>query len=141
MAHVLGPGLFLTGRDCARLYGPLLRALHDMRVRDGGVPEELMHLAADVRSSAEEYRASMLVKGVPGTMLAEIDTESALSSTERLSVQEAARLTGYSETYLRRLAREGVVMATRSGLGTGGWTLDGGSLAAWLATRDDRKAA
>jgi hypothetical protein len=54
-------------------------------------------------------------------------------------VQEAARLSGLTDTYWRRLARRGDVTASRSGR-RGEWVLDGGSVAAWMAERSEKKA-
>jgi excisionase family DNA binding protein len=137
MPTVVPPGVLLTAADCARLDAVLMWALRDMQLRDGGLPRDLAEVAAPIHEAAIEFRANVLVKAGSGTVFDRIGSVGGSSvSTERLTVAEAARLTGASESYLRRLARGGVVTATRSG-GRGEWILDGGSLAAWTADRNE----
>jgi excisionase family DNA binding protein len=118
----------------------LVRALRDVQLRDGGVPQDLLDVMAPVHRAAVEFRENTLVSDGSGTAYDKIGSEgrSSAVTSERLSVQEAARITGFSESYVRRLAREGVVQATRPGRGIGAWQLDGGSLAVLVADRRDR---
>lgn len=140
MPQVIPAGVLLTAADCARLDALLMRALREAQLRDGAIPRSLLDVAADIHHLAGEYRASVLVGHGSGTALAEIGSAGGSSAVmERLTVQQAARLTGTSESYLRRLARRGDVQASRTGR-RGEWQLDGGTLAAWAAGRDDRKA-
>ncbi|MFH9225942.1 helix-turn-helix domain-containing protein [Streptomyces lydicus] len=84
---------------------------------------------------AARFRRSTLVSAGSGTAAPPNGSEEGPSSaTEQLTVQEAARLTGVSESYWRRLARRGDVIASRSG-DRGQWILDGGQVAAWTADR------
>ncbi|NNN30733.1 helix-turn-helix domain-containing protein [Streptomyces sp. S3(2020)] len=107
---------------------------------NGTVPPRLLDVVTYVHEAAGEFRASVLVEAGSGT---EFDVPGSVSgssaATEKLSVQEAARLSGLSDTYWRRLARRGDVEASRSGR-KGEWVLDGGSVAAWVAERGEKKA-
>ncbi|MFD9659027.1 helix-turn-helix domain-containing protein [Streptomyces mirabilis] len=120
--------------------GLLVRALRDMQLRDGGVPQDLLDVAAPVHRAAVEFRENALVMAGSGTSADRIGSggRSSVVTSERLSVQEAARITGYSESFVRRLARKGVLSGTRTGPGIGTWQLDGGSLAVLMADRRDR---
>lgn len=131
-----------TAAECARLDGFVVNALRDLHLRKGSVPADLLELLAPVHDLAKEFRSSVLVEPGSGTLFDGFGSAAGpLGATERLTTHEAARITGTSESYLRRLAREGVVTATRSG-SRGEWLLDGGSLAAWVAGRSNlRKAA
>lgn len=142
MAHLLPPGLLLTAEECARLDAVLMRAAREMQLRDGAVPHRLADICADVHQVAAKFRQSALVGGGSGTEEAAGGIpEPSSSATERLSVQQAARLTGLSDSYWRRLARRGDVEASRSG-SRGRWVLDGGQVAAWTANRKaDLKAS
>lgn len=139
MAARLPPGVHLTARDSALLDALLVRALRDMQLRDGGVPQDLLDVVAPIHRAAVEFREDMLVSAGSGTGsdVSGSVGRSSVVTNERLSVQEAARLTGLSESYLRRLARGGALNAARSG-GRGGWALDGGYVAALVADRRDR---
>jgi excisionase family DNA binding protein len=142
MAVPMPAGVFLPAADCARLDWLLVRALRDLAMQNGAVPRDVELIAAFVHRAAVEFRASLLVEAGSGTS----DDVSgsvarSLVSTERLSPQEAAALTGISDSYWRRLARRGDVHATRSG-DRGQWMLDGGAVAARMADRTEaRKAA
>lgn len=126
-----------TGKECAQLDAFVMRALRDAHLRNEPVPRDVLELLAPVHEMAKEFRASVLVKAGSGTVFDRIGSVGGSSvSTERLTVAQAARLTGASESYLRRLARRGDVTATRTG-GRGEWILDGGSLAAWAADRNE----
>lgn len=139
MACRLPPGVHLSARDCALLDGVLVRALRDMQLRDGGAPSALLEVAAPIHRAAVEFRENTLVEAGSGTGEDGIGSvEGSSVSSERLSVQEAARLTGLSESYLRRLLRGGGLKGTRSGGRGGAWLLDGGSLAVLVADRRDR---
>jgi excisionase family DNA binding protein len=121
------------------LDGILVRALRDVQLRDGGVPQALLDVVAPIHRSAVEFRESTLADAGSGTSDDVIGSVAGSSAgSERLSVQEAARLTGISESYLRRLARRGALGGARSG-GRGGWSLDGGLVAALVADREDRQ--
>jgi hypothetical protein len=114
-----------------------LRVLHQ---RNGAVPDDVWNAAADLHEMAGEFRASVLVETGSGTAFDVSGSVSGSSAaTEQLSVQEAARLSGLTDTYWRRLARRGDVTASRSGR-RGEWVLDGGSVAAWMAERSEKKA-
>lgn len=140
MAARLPAGVHLSARDCALLDAVLVRALRDMQLRDGGAPQSLLEVVAPIHREAVEFRENTQVNAGSGTGDAgngAVERSSGLS--ERLSVQEAARLTGFSESYLRRLARRGDLEGSQSGSGRGrGWLLDGGSLAVLMADRKDR---
>jgi len=141
MARMVPRGVLLTPADCARLDGLLVRALRDLHLRDGGAPHDLLDVIADIHQLAGEFRASVLVDAGSGTTQAGSGSVGASSEvTERLTVAEAARLTGVSDSYWRRLARRGDVQASRSG-SKGEWVLDGGSVAAWAAHRTIEKEA
>ena len=136
-----GPVVVLSGADCGRLDALLMRALRDIQLRDGGLPTDLAETVAPIHQAAAEFRATQLVNRRSGTAFAASGSVTGASAgTERLSVQEAARFAQVSESYVRRLARRGAVRAAQSG-SRGAWQLDGGSLAAWLAERSDRKAS
>lgn len=125
-----------TAEDCARLDGFVMRALRDMRLRNELVPRDVLELLASVHQLAGEFRETTLVTHRSGTAFDQGSSGRGPSeATETLSVPQAARLTGWSQEYLRRLARKGVVSATRTG-SRGGWRLDGGQLAALRASRD-----
>ncbi len=139
MAARLPAGVHLAARDCALLDAVLVRALRDMQLRDGGAPQSLLEVVAPIHRAAVEFRENTLADGGSGT--SDDGSGSVAGSSvvsERLSVQEASRLTGISESYLRRLARGGALGGARSG-GRGGWSLDGGLVAALVADRRDRQ--
>lgn len=140
MAARLPAGVFLSERDCALLDALLVRMLRDLHMRDGAAPARLLDVVADIHQAAGEFRASALVEAGSGTRFDGSGSGGGSSAaTERLSVQEAARLSGLSDGYLRRLARRGDVTASRSGR-RGEWVLDGSSVAAWVTDRGERKA-
>ncbi|MFJ4924084.1 helix-turn-helix domain-containing protein [Streptomyces sp. NPDC088736] len=135
MARVQPAGVWLSPEDCARLEAVLLKTLRDMQIRDGGAPEHLVDVVAVVRGCAREFRTSTLVTGGSGTTQRRNGSAGGSSVvSERLTTQEAARLARVSDGYVRRLARRGDVMASRSG-GKGEWLIDASSLAVWVAER------
>lgn len=140
MTFLIPAGVLLSDAECARLDHVLMRALREAHLRDGGAPQWLLEVAADIHQRAGEFRKNSLVNPGSGTTL---DVSGSASGswveTERLTVREAANLTGTSDSYLRRMARRGDVPASRSGI-RGEWVFDGGSLAAWAAERNHRKA-
>ena len=139
--HVRGSTVVLSGLECARLDGLLMRCLRDIQARDGALPPGLEETISPIHQAAIEFRASVLVNRSSGTALADSGSVKRSSqATERLSVPEAARLAGTSESLVRRLARKGVLQGTRSG-GRGAWSLNGGSVAVWMANRSDAKAS
>jgi excisionase family DNA binding protein len=152
MARHLPAGVHLTAAECAKLDGLLVRGLRDLRLRDGTAPPDLLEIVAPIHQAAAEFRASVLVEPAtvlvspgfsPGSGTGRDSSGSAARSsiaTERLSVQQAARFANVSESYLRRLARMGALRGARPG-GRGGWTLDGGSVAAWAADRNETRKA
>lgn len=141
MAGRLPAGVFLSERECALLDYHLVKLLRDLRMRDGSEPRDLLEVAGPIHAMAVEFRETMLVNPGSGTTGDRSGSVTRVSGeTERLSVQQAARFAGISESYVRRLARRGVAQATRSG-GKGAWQLDGGLLAAWLADRNESQKA
>lgn len=140
MAARLPPGVHLTARDCALVDRLLVSALRDVQLRDGGVPQELLDVVAPIHRAAVEFRENTLVSAGSGTSADRTGSggRSSVVTSERLSVQEAARITGFSESFVRRLARKGVLSGIRTGPGIGAWQLDGGSLAVLMADRRDR---
>jgi excisionase family DNA binding protein len=141
MAQVVAAGVLLAGEDCARLDGLLLRALADTANRNGGVPVQVARIAAEIHRAADEFRTNILVNASSGTPRDEISSVKPRSPvTDRLTVQEAAKLAEISEEYARRMARKGVVNATKSGH-RGAWLVDSTSLAAWVAERERRRQA
>jgi hypothetical protein len=137
-------GVLLTERECALLDNALMRTLRDIHMRDGGVPRELVEAAADIHQTAKEFRASVLVEPssepCSGTVFDGSGSVGGSSEvTERLTTQEAARLSGLSDRYWRRLAHEGAVQARLGSKGE--WILDGGAVAAWLADRNHLRKA
>ncbi|MDI5964817.1 helix-turn-helix domain-containing protein [Streptantibioticus silvisoli] len=141
MARSLPPGLHLTLVDCARIDGVLVDALVRISRRDGGVPHDVEEVVALIHQKAAEFRTSVLVDGGSGTARDESGSvQRPLISTERLSTQEAAELTGVSDSYLRRLARRGDVQASQTGR-RGEWVFDGSAVAAWKAGRDEVRQA
>jgi hypothetical protein len=141
MARTVPRGVLLSERDCALLDGVLVRALRDLHMRDGAAPRDLVDVVADIHQVAREFRASVLTETGSGTAFDGSGSVGGSSEvTERLSVQEAARLTGLSTSYLRRAARRGDVQASRSGP-RGEWVLDGGAVAAWTADRTHLRKA
>jgi excisionase family DNA binding protein len=140
MALPIPSGVLLTDAECARLDHVLMRALRDAHMRDGGAPQWLLDVAADIHQRAGEFRKTALVSLGSGTVVDESGSGSgSWVGTEQLTVQQAANLTGASDSYLRRMARRGDVQASRSGV-RGEWVFDGGSLAAWAAGRNNKKA-
>lgn len=148
MAGALPPGVFLSELDCAVLDDLLVRALRDVQLREGAMPARLAEVAAPIHAAATKFRANTLAErsnassergsGTGRDTSGSVRRRSA--PTERLSVPEAARLAQVSESYLRRLARRGTVRAVRQG-SRGGWLLDGGSVAVWVAERSEARKA
>lgn len=137
MAISLPAGLFLDGRDACVLDAPLRRAVAEIGRRNGGVPSHLVRLAEQVTRTAAEFRATVLVEPGSGTeedASGSVSALSPVSDNERLSAQQAARLADVSEEFIRRLAAKGVLQGTKSGE-RGGWLLDPGSVAVWIASR------
>lgn len=137
-------GVLVTERECAILDAFMMRGLRDLHMRDGGVPHELAEAVADIHQAAKEFRASVLsepsVEPSSGTVFDGSGSVGGSSEvTERLTTQEAARLTGLSDSYWRRLAREGAVQAQSGSKGQ--WILDGGAVAAWMADRTHLRKA
>lgn len=141
MSRHLPAGVYLSARDCAIIDAMLVRTLRDLQLRNGAVPVDLVEVTAPIHQAAREFRANVLVETSSGTAHDSSGSVAGVSeATERLTVQEAARLTGWSTSYLRRLARRGDVSASRSGR-MGEWVLDGGSLAARVAERSEIRKA
>jgi hypothetical protein len=108
-ARQMPAGVYLSAAGCARHDAFLMRALRDLQLRDGSLPRDLAEIVAPIHAAAVEFRASVLVEAGSGTA---DDGSGSLTRVSvgkgRLTVQQAARLTGTSESYLRRLARRGV---------------------------------
>lgn len=140
MAARLPAGLFLAGED-AVIADHLLRvAVRVLLSRDGTVPARVGELLEEVHRAALEFRVTLLVEPGSGTASDESGSVTGVSPvTDRLSTQQASRIANVSESYLRRLARRGVLKGMR-GHG-GGWELDAGAFAVWLAERERLKAA
>jgi excisionase family DNA binding protein len=140
MAIEVSAGVLLSPQDCASLDYVVMIGLRSVNQRDGTVPQSTLDAAALLHAMAAEFRKNALVNPGSGTVFDACGSARGSSEvTERLTVQEAARLTGTSTSYLRRLARKGDVKASRSG-GRGEWVIDGGTLAAWAAGRNIKKA-
>jgi len=133
-----GPALLLDGPTCAQLDQLLLRALVDARLRDATVPPSLRDLAADVHAVALKFRSSALVGPCAATPEPVLDAELPVwNQEERLSTAKAARLTGVSDSYMRRVIARGDVPGRRT-LG-GGWEVEATVLALWSAERQQRR--
>lgn len=132
-------GVFLSDRDCAVLDAALLLGLQHLTRLNGTPPQAALDAAALLHQRAAEFRANTLISPTAGTAIADSGSAGGSSpATEWLTVHDAARLTGTSTSYLRRLARTGAVRAQRTS--KGGWVVDGGTLAAWAADRSHKKA-
>ncbi|MEY9839684.1 helix-turn-helix domain-containing protein [Streptacidiphilus sp. EB103A] len=141
MARHLPSGVHLSAADCARLDAHLVRLLRDLQLRDGVAPRDLVEIVAPIHQAAAEFRTTVLVEAGSGTVRDSSGSVTGVSAvTERLSVHEAARFAKVSESYVRRLARRGAVRAAQSG-SRGAWQLESGSLAAWLADRNEHQKA
>lgn len=137
MAISLPVGLFIDGRDACVLDAVLRRAVADVGRRNGTVPGQLVRLADQVTRAASEFRTTMLVEPDSGTEDDASGSMSALSPVsdlDRLTAQQAARLTGTSRELICRLAAKGVLQGTKSGE-RGGWLLEPSSVAVWMAGR------
>ena len=135
-----GPYLLVDGEDAARLDSVLRRAVYDIGRRDGCVPDSLVRFAEDVHRVALQFRASVLVEGTFGT--AELDSASVAgvsAVTDQLTTQQLARLAQVSDSYVRRLVTRGALPGVRTT--GGGWAIDSGAAAVWLAERSNRTAA
>ncbi|MEU9406199.1 excisionase family DNA-binding protein [Streptomyces sp. NPDC048281] len=138
MAAPLCSGVHLAGADCAVLDALLLRAVVDLERRDGCAPPAVRDAVAVIHAAAIEFRDTVQVKPSSGTSDAPRRSAARRSATsEWLTTRQAATLTGTSESYLRRLARNHEVRATRARDGRG-WLLDAGAVAAWAAERTRR---
>lgn len=137
MAHQLPAGIWLSGEDACVLDGLVRRAIGEIARRDGQVPARVGQLAQVIHRAAIEFRESALASTDSGTGDDSSGSVSALSfpsDTERLTAQQAARMTGTSRELICRLAAKGVLNGTRTGQ-RGGWLLDPDSVALWAASR------
>lgn len=135
-----GPYLLVDGEDAARLDAVLRRAVYEAGRRDGCVPDSLVKFSEDVHRVALQFRASLLVDGTVGTTepgSTPVAGESAV--TDQLTTQQLARLARCTDSYVRRLVTRGTLPGVRA-IG-GGWLIDSGAAAVWLAERSDRTAA
>ncbi|MHA6761818.1 helix-turn-helix domain-containing protein [Streptacidiphilus sp. PAMC 29251] len=136
----VGAYLLLDGEDASRLDSVLRRAVYDMGRRDGCVPDALVRFSEDVHKVALQFRASLLVEGTFGTVEPEFASVAGVSAvTDQLTTQQLARLAGCSDSYVRRQVNTGVLPGMRTT--GGGWLIDSGAAAVWLAGRSNRTAA
>lgn len=136
----VGAYLLLDGEDAARLDAVLRRAVADIGRRDGCVSDALVRLSEDVHRVALQFRASMQVDGTFGTAEPAGGLGAGGSAgTEQLTTQQVAALAGCSDSYVRRQVNRGALPGVRTA--GGGWLVDAGAAAVWLATRSSRTAA
>jgi excisionase family DNA binding protein len=134
------PGVFLTDEDAAQLDFVLNRALAVLLNRDGMVPGVLVRFARDVHEVADRFRTAVLVNPGSGTGSIESGPVTGVSCVaEQLTTQQVARLAGCSDSYVRRCVNRGALPGVRTT--GGGWLIDSGHVAVWLAERSNTKAA
>lgn len=135
-SRIVGPGVFLSGADCARLDGVLARALRDLQMSNGHMPPALLDLGTDIHAAALEFRAEMQAaagSGTAGFHHGRVLTTFEVSA-DRLTVEEVSRRIHRSTGYVRRLLRRGDIAGSRTGR-RGAWSADEGSVAAWIGDR------
>lgn len=142
MAQQLPPGLWLTAEDACILDRLVRRAVYEAGRRDGHVPRRVVEIAEAVHRTALDFQAAVLHEPASGTTEDDRPPAAPLwppSAQERLTAQQAARLTGVSRELISRLAAQGVLTGTKAGQ-RGSWELDPSSVAAWQAGRSGRAA-
>lgn len=128
-----GPSVTVSGADLVALDRQLRQAVAMFRARDGGngrAPYVLLQLAIEVNrlvnGSAPELRNSRRVPPAPSS-----------DQPVTLTTAEAAEAAEVSESYLRRLVRDGV-LEVRASQGPG-YALYADSFAAWQERRRRRE--
>lgn len=130
-----GPLIILTAEDCRRLRQPLKDALDYGWLARGWVPPvALLELSDHVHRTAK-YRPPAQVSGHAGT--SELQDVEDPAGSETITVTEAANLTAYSSSYLRRLLRRGDLIGTRGQAGK--WEVDVESLQSLIDNRTSRR--
>lgn len=108
--------------------------------RNGGAPVETVRVFGEIAEAAGRFRAHVSrLDGGSGTgsvPLQRIPGSSVLSEAW-LSTAEAAHMAGVSTGYLRRLVRQGRVIARQAG--KGGYEIDRASFAAWCDDRNKER--
>jgi hypothetical protein len=142
MAARVPAGLFLTLEDCALMCAALRLGVRQLGHRDGAVPERLVRLAEEVHREAREFTANAQATAwFRTTEDEEADAAAESGAQDRLTVQQAAKRYGVTESYLYRQVRKGALVRAESDNRTGTILLDSASVAAWAAGRSRTKAA
>lgn len=128
--------LLWSGQQAAQVHRALSLGIRDLDALNGGVPADLVRLYGEISEAARLYRRSG--SGLKATSDAGSGTNpvpnkgnpagSAATDDRWLSIAEAAKLAGCSESYTRRLCRTRSVVAKRSAKGA--WLVDRDSLVA-----------
>lgn len=142
MVWKLPGGLFLADDEGAVLDQMMQAMVRAYARRDGMVPAQIRSIADGVHRCAVEYKANGQAKALFSTREDE-ETNAAGESgaSDRLTVQQAAKRYGVTESYLYRKVREGALIRAESDDRNGVLLLDSASVAAWAAGRNRTKAA
>lgn len=136
----LPAGVFLPEQDAAQVDFVLRRAVMVLAARDGMVPAPLVRLSEDVHKVADRFRAEALVSPGSGIGPSGCSPGAEASGTaDQLTTRQLAALAQVSDSFIRRLVNRGTLPGVRTT--GGGWAIDSGAAAVWLAGRSNTKAA
>jgi excisionase family DNA binding protein len=135
------PGVWLDARDCALIDRALRLGLVELTTRNGAPAAGVEQVAAAIYSAAARFRQHHPVpatvrRSAPGSgtdPAPNLAPAAASTPNGWKTAQEVADRFSVSESYVRRLARQGRLTARRTGRGA--WLVDAASLAAWAADR------
>jgi hypothetical protein len=142
MLNLTGPGLLLSPEDCALVDRHELAAIHyGYAVRGVAPPAKLLELAEWIHNCAEGFRATVQATPGVGSGNAPHGDRVSLSDQEDqtvlLTVREAAACLSVSDTTVKSLLRQSVLVGMKSGQG-GAWEIDGACVRAYAASREQR---
>jgi excisionase family DNA binding protein len=140
--NLTGPGLLLSPEDCALVDRHELAAIHyGFSVRGVAPPAKLLELAEWIHNCAEGFRAT--VQATPGVGSGNAPHAGCVSLSGQeehsvlLTVKEAGAALSVSDTTVKKLLRQSVLVGMKSGKG-GAWEIDGACVQAYMATRERR---
>ncbi|WP_158697276.1 helix-turn-helix domain-containing protein [Streptomyces hokutonensis] len=131
---VLPPGMLFAARDILTVDRVFADHIRYLRGRDGVLPRDVLALAENVHPFAAEIRRNLRLHTRTAPRKPRPLTADSEPPPEWVTVRQAAALTGVSVSYVQRLARRGIVQATRAGDGRT-WLVDADGLAVWAARR------
>lgn len=138
----LPAGVWLSEEDCARLQRAVLEGVAVLTGRNGGMPSQAQAIANEIHAAALRFRTQQR-SSRPGSGTDEVpqSQDRAPSTPDKWwTITQAAHEVGTSESYVRRLCRQGRVIARRAANGRT-WLVDPGSAAAVRMSTEDRPGA